>query len=669
MTTDAIKKRLAFLRQELNHHAYLYYVHDNPIIADAEYDALFQELLGLEKKYPQLVTPDSPSQRVGSPALTNFSQLAHRFPMLSLENSFSDADLWEFEQKLHRFLVGVDHFSYVAEPKLDGLAVEIIYENGILHRAATRGDGKVGEDISANIKTIPAIPLRLQGNFPNLLEVRGEVFMGLEEFAELNRQRAADGENLFANPRNAAAGSLRQLDSHLTAKRPLDFFAYGSSEPASLAQRGQYELLQALKKLGFKINPHIKLCATMAKVIDHYHHLLEIRPSLPYDIDGMVVKVDNFGLQQRLGDKARYPRWAIAAKFPAIQGSTVLQGVDFQVGRTGAITPVGLLKSVVIGGASVSRATLHNEDEIKRKDLRIGDTVLVQRAGDVIPEIVKPIPEKRTGTEKPIIMPSVCPVCHSKLQHADDQAVLRCSNPQCPAKNMRRLIHFTSKAGLDIDGLGKKAIKQLYEAGLIQDIPSIYNLSEKDLIPLEGWGEVSAHKALKAIAKSKKTSLHRFLAALGIRHIGEVTAQILEDNFHDIKELLQADSNDFLDIEGIGNQMATSLTSFFQDKENRETIQELMNKGFSFEKNKWQEKQVEKPLDKYIILFTGKLQTMSRNEAKKKVKDSGGKVASSLSKKVTHLVYGKKAGSKLKKAEKLDTKIISENEFKQLIQT
>ncbi len=668
MPPTNIKERLAFLRQELNHHAHLYYVEDNPIIADGEYDMLFQELLSLEKSFPQLISQDSPSQRVGSPALHSFAPIPHRHPMLSLENSFSDDDLRGFEDRLHRFLLDVDNFTYMAEPKLDGLAVELIYENGILSKAATRGNGQVGEDITANIKTIPVIPLRLQGAYPNLLEVRGEVFMGLAEFANLNTQRSKNGEALFANPRNAAAGSLRQLDSRITAQRPLDFFTYGISDPELLGAENQYNLLQSLQEFGLKINPLIRRCSSIDEVVDQYHHLMTSRADLPYDIDGMVVKVDNFALQQRLGNKARSPRWAIAAKFPAVQATTILEGVDFQVGRTGAITPVALLKPVAIAGVTVSRATLHNEDEIRRKDLHIGDTVLVQRAGDVIPEIVKAISSQRNGNEKAISMPTSCPVCLSELQRQEDKAVLRCINSQCPAQNLRRLIHFTSKAGLDIDGLGKKAMKQLYSEGLTQDIPAIYALKKEDLVHLEGWGEVSAQKAIRAIEKSKKTTLNRFLAALGIRHIGEVTAQLLEDTFKSLSALLEADSNSFLDIEGVGSQMAASLSTFLKDEGNRRTLQQLLDAGFVFSQARSKVSTHNLPLNGHVLLFTGKLSSLSRNEAKKKVKDRGGQVVSSLSKKVTHLICGEKAGSKLKKAEEMGIVILNEDEFQLLLQ-
>ncbi len=667
MTSESqARERLAALRRQLHHHAHQYYVLDNPLISDGEYDLLYQELLSLEEEYPHLVTADSPSQRVGSPPLEGFGSVAHSHAMLSLENSFSDDDLRAFEIKLQRFLPDVERFTYVAEPKLDGLAVELIYQDGILVQAATRGDGRIGEDITANIKTIGAIPLALCQPHPGLLEVRGEVFIGLEDFITLNRQRGEDGEPLFANPRNAAAGSLRQLDSRLTAKRPLDFFAYGVSDPSQVPVGSQTELFSYLGGLGFKINGLIKSCNDMATVIDHFHHLVELRPELPYDIDGMVVKVDDFDLRRRLGNKARSPRWAIASKFPASQATTVLRAVEFQVGRTGAVTPVAILEPVAIAGVVVSRATLHNEDEIKRKDLRLGDTVLIQRAGDVIPEVVKPVPEQRQGNEVPVAMPALCPACSSSLTKREGEAALRCLNTSCPAQILRSLIHFASKAGLDIEGLGKKAVEQLVGAGLIEDIPSIYHLNPADLAPLEGWGEKSATKVAQAIAQSKKTSLARFLAALGIRYIGEVTAQLLADHFHSLERLSTASMDDFLEIEGIGAQMAESLALYFADPATQELLTKLTAAGFEFSAPAAQPTGAS-PLQGVTFLFTGKLQLFSRSEAKEKVKAVGAKVASALSKKVDYLVCGDKPGSKLKKAEALGTTILSEEQFQELL--
>jgi DNA ligase (NAD+) len=666
MTTEPeARQRLDVLRRELHQHAHHYYVLDNPLISDGEYDLLFQELLGLEKEFPHLVTPDSPSRRVGSPPLPGFNSVAHTHAMLSLENSFSDDELRAFEAKLQRFLPDVPRFTYVAEPKLDGLAVELIYQEGLLVQAATRGDGRTGEEITANIKTIGAIPLALRQPHSGRLEVRGEVFIALADFSTLNAQRSADGEPLFANPRNAAAGSLRQLDSSLTAQRPLDFFAYGVSDPGQVPVASQFELFGYLAGLGFKINDQIKRCADLSEVIDHFHHLAALRPQLPYDIDGMVVKVDSFDLQRRLGTKARTPRWAIAAKFPASQATTLLRAVEFQVGRTGVITPVAILAPVAIGGVMVSRATLHNEDEIRRKDLRLGDTVLIQRAGDVIPEVVKPVPERRSGLENPIAMPSRCPACDALLVRKEGEVALRCPNASCPAQILRSLIHFASKAGLDIEGLGKKAVEQLVAEGLVEDIPGIYNLHPADLARLSGWGEKSAAKVTEAIARSQKTSLARFLAALGIRHIGEVTAQLLADHFQTLERLAAASVEDFLHVEGIGDQMAESLAVYFAEPATQELLKRLVAAGFQFQSP--QPASEGSALQGATFLFTGTLQLLSRSEAKEMVKAAGGRVASALGRNVDYLVCGDKPGSKLTKARELGTTILSEAEFQEML--
>lgn len=663
---NSARQRLEVLRRELHQHAHQYYVLDNPLISDGEYDLLYQELLSLEEAFPHLVTADSPSQRVGTQPLDAFTSVAHTHAMLSLENSFSDDDLRAFEVKLQRFLPDVEHFSYSAEPKLDGLAVELIYQDGILIQAATRGDGRTGEDITAGIKTIGAIPLALCQPHTGRLEVRGEVFIALAEFNKLNMQRGADGEPLFANPRNAAAGSLRQLDSRLTAKRPLDFFAYGVSDPSQVTVSCQSALFTYLADLGFKINKQIKSCPDIAAVIAQYHFLAQLRPELPYDIDGMVVKVDDFELQRRLGNKARSPRWAIASKFPASQATTLLRAVEFQVGRTGAITPVAILEPVAIAGVMVSRATLHNEDEIRRKDLRLGDTVLIQRAGDVIPEVVKAVPEKRSGREIPVAMPASCPACATPVFKKEGEAALRCLNSACPAQVLRSLIHFASKAGLGIEGLGKKAIEQLVAEDLIRDIPGIYNLNPADLAHLEGWGEKSAANVALAIANSRTTSLSRFLAALGIRHIGEVTAELLAGHFHTLERLSTATVEDFLDIEGIGAQMAESLALYFADPVTKELLVQLMAAGFQFTSPPVLPNGPSS-LQGATFLFTGTLQLFSRSEAKEKVKAAGGKVASSLTKKVDYLVCGDKPGSKLKKAQELGTAILTEQAFQEML--
>ena len=661
----AAKKKIVELREQINQHNHRYYVLDDPLISDGEYDRQFRELLDLEEEFPQLVTPDSPSGRVGGKALAEFGQVNHLFPMLSLENSFSDSGIRDFEGRLKRYLPDAQ-FSYAAEPKLDGLAVEIIYEKGLLTLGSTRGDGKTGEDVTSHIRTIKTIPLGLHGNdVPDYLEVRGEVFLTIDGFRKLNERRADTGEVLFANPRNAAAGSLRQLDSKITAQRPLQFFPYGISDPSLLNSNNQREALDFLGRFGFKINPLVHFCKDINAVVDYFHVLQKQRHDLDYEIDGMVVKVNSFSLQKRLGSKARSPRWALACKFPASQATTRLLDVEFNVGRTGAITPVAILESVALEGVTVSRATLHNEDEIKRKGLRLGDRVLVQRAGDVIPEVIQPIIDLRNGSEEEIRMPSVCPECGHNLQRKPGETILRCPNVDCPAQRLRSLIHFTGKAGMDIEGLGKKALEQLFYAKLVNDIPDIYRLKKSDLLPLEGWADKSADNAIRAIANSRETTLERFLGALGIRFIGEVTAALLENQFKTLDQLMQAGEDDFLDVEGIGGQSATSLCQYFADPVVQDMLRRLFEIGLHFTTSDSGRKQ--QPLAGKNFLFTGRLPGFSRNEAKARVRELGGQVASSLSKKVTHLVAGEKAGGKLKKARDMELIILNEEEFKGLI--
>ncbi len=667
---DEIRQRLQSLRQELNLHAHRYYVLDDPILADAEYDRLFQELLALEQQHPELITPDSPSQRVGGTPLAQFRTVPHTIPMLSLENAFDGDALMEFEERLFRFLQSREPIAYVTEPKLDGLAVELVYEDGLFTIGSTRGDGVAGEDITNNLKTIPTIPLRLltpEGMaFPKRLEVRGEVFIGLADFKKLNAERATAGETLFANPRNAAAGSLRQLDPRITATRPLDFFVYGVSDPAPLPCANQQGLLHYLGSLGFKVNPLVRLCRSIAEVVTQFTVLQAQRASLTYDIDGMVVKVNDCALQERLGAKARSPRWAIAAKFPASQATTRLLAVEFGVGRTGAITPVAVLDPVLIGGVTVRRATLHNEDELRRKGLMLGDTVLVQRAGDVIPEVVKPVLANRTGQEQPVVMPTRCPECEFPLVRIGQEAVTRCPNPACPAQRVRGLIHFTGKGGMDIEGLGKKAVEQLVSQGLIQDIPDIYRLEVAQLAGLDGWGEKSAENAVRAIQGSRTPTLAKFLAALGIRHVGEVTAQVLARHFTSLPRLLLAGEADFLHIEGLGEQMAASLVDYFQDPAVREMLSRLESLGVRVQEEK-KGAEIHGGLSGSVFLFTGALAHLSRHEAKARIKELGGQVASGISRKVTHVVLGESPGSKLTQARELGLTVITEDEFLRLI--
>jgi len=665
-----IKKKIEKLREQINFHAHRYYDLDDPLIADSEYDQLFKELLTLEELHPELVTPDSPTQRVGGSPLAEFKTVRHTRPMLSLENAFNETELLEFEERLQRFLKSPVPLSYMAEPKLDGLAVELVYKNGLLVSGSTRGDGRTGEEITQNLKTIRPIPLRLSPpehiSVPEILEVRGEAFLTLAGFKTLNEQRLAAGETVFANPRNAAAGSLRQLDSRVTAQRALDFFAYGISDTEQIPCSNQEQLLDHLMTLGFKINPLTKFCRDISAVIDHFAYLQGIRATLPYDIDGMVVKVNSLELQQRLGNKARSPRWAIAAKFAATQATTILLKVEFQVGRTGAVTPVAVLEPVNIGGAMVSRATLHNEGEIKRKGLKTGDHVLVQRAGDVIPEVVKALTELRTGREEPISIPANCPVCQHHLLQPEGEAIARCPNSHCPAQRLRLLIHYTSKAGMDIEGLGKKAMEQLFNEKLVTDIPDIYGLQDADLAVLEGWGEKSARKAIAAIGASRETTLAKLISALGIRYVGEEVAGLLDEHYGgSLEQLMQAGEEELLDIEGIGPQTAQSIREYFHDPDLKRMLIRLMEFGFIITSSKKGGK--ETPFAGLVFLFTGSLETMSREEAKVRVKEKGGKVASQTSKKVTHVVVGNNPGSKLKKARELGLTIVSEKDFEKLL--
>lgn len=666
MVPEEIRDQARELREQINYHNHRYYVLDDPVIADAEYDRLFRRLLELEQEYPELVTPDSPSRRVGGLPLSRFEEVRHVHPMLSLDNVFSSDELAEFEEKLQRFLKSSAPITYVAEPKLDGLAVELVYEQGVLVTGSTRGDGVVGENITAQLKTVQSVPLKLRqesGPVPGQLVVRGEVFIGREEFAELNRQRAEAGEPLFANPRNAAAGSLRQLDPRVTARRPLECFIYAAADSGSVPCSRQSELFIWLAGLGFAVNPHIKLCHGPADVRNHYTHLLELREQLAYEIDGMVVKVDDFSLQQRLGNTARAPRWAVAWKFPAVQATTKIEDVEFQVGRTGAVTPVALLKPVQVEGVVVRRATLHNQDEIERKDLRIGDTVLIQRAGDVIPEVVKPVVEQRTGGEQSIVFPTTCPVCGHMLLKPEGEAVTRCVNPHCPAQRLQSLIYFAGKSGMDIEGLGKRNVELLVSKGLVTDIPDFFRLRKGELARLEGWGEKSAENVIAALEKAKQTTLARFLGALGIRYVGEVTAALLARHFENLESVMAARKDDLLAIEGIGDLAATSLVDYFSDPSTRAMIDRLLAEGLTI----LPPVEGEQPLSGRVFLFTGTLKSMGRSEAKQIVKELGGQVVSGLSRRVTDLVAGEKAGGKLKKAGEMNVPVVSEEKFLEII--
>lgn len=659
-------ERLAELRREISYHDHRYYVLDDPVISDAEYDLLFRELLELEQRYPHLVTPDSPSLRVGGEPLSAFAEVAHPFPMYGLDNVFDEEEFRAFDRKVKRYLQRNEEIAYFVEPKLDGLAVELIYERGLFTLGSTRGNGMVGEDITPQLRTVQAIPLRLRDvgrSLPEQLIVRGEVYLPRKGFAELNRQRLEEGEPLFANPRNAAAGSLRQLDPQITARRPLSFFVYGVGDASVVPVRRQSELMDYFADLGFRVNPFTRRCETLEEAAGWYHHLLEMRHQLEYEIDGIVVKVDSFDLQHRLGMTTRAPRWAVAWKFPATQVTTRMTGVEFQVGRTGAVTPVAILEPVNVNGVTVRRATLHNQDEIERKDLRIGDQVLVQRAGDVIPEVVKPIVDVRTGGEQEIHFPQKCPECGHRLVRPENEAVTRCVNPHCPAQRLRSLIYFAGRGGLDIEGLGWKNMEQLVAAGLVADIPDIFKLRVEDLEELEGWGRKSADNAVRAIRSSARTSLAKFIQALGIRYIGEVNAGLLARHFGSLEKIMAATLPELLEVEGIGAQAAASLVEYFSDPAVCSMVARLLDCGLEIVPERTEGQQ----LAGRVFLFTGTLSAMSRNEAKQRVKALGGQVVSAISRRVTDLVAGDKPGSKLTEAEKLGIRILGEEEFNRII--
>ncbi len=659
--------RLEELRERIRFHAHRYYVLDDPVISDGEYDALFRELLTIETAHPELITEDSPSRRVGGPPLETFSQAEHASPMLSLDNIFSDDEFVAFEEKLRRYLKTDMPLRFITEPKLDGLAVELVYRQGAFVLGSTRGDGLVGENVTAQLRTVQSIPLRLQSSngaaVPEELIVRGEVFLSKKGFLCLNRQREKDGEAPFANPRNAAAGSLRQLDPRITAQRPLAFFVYGIGNPLGLAVTSQAAVLADLSRFGFPVNGLVKICGDLKEVGEQFQRILAVRHDLDYEIDGMVVKVDDLSLQQRLGSTARAPRWAVAWKFPTIQATTVVEAVEFQVGRTGAVTPVAHLRPVEVNGVVVKRATLHNRDEIERKGLRLYDTVLIQRAGDVIPEIVKVMLEMRDGREQPIVFPLECPECSEPLIHPSGEAVIRCVNPYCPAQHLQKLIYFAGKSGLDLEGLGKKNVEQLIRDGLVRTIPDFFRLKAEKLAGLDGWGEKSAHNVLAAIESRKTMGLAQFVGALGIRHVGEITAGLLAQHFTDVAQLMAAGKDKFIQIEGIGEQTADSLVEYFQEPANRQMVDELLQSGLVVQS---QEKK-RTPLIGRVFLFTGTLQTLSREEAKQLVRANGGQVATSISQRVTDVVVGENAGSKSKKAEEMGVAILTEQLFLSLI--
>ncbi|WP_250463930.1 NAD-dependent DNA ligase LigA [Microbulbifer litoralis] len=658
------RQRAEELHKILQRANYQYYVLDDPELPDAEYDRRLRELQELESEYPQLITPDSPTQRVGAEPLKAFAEVRHEVPMLSLDNAFDDDELVEFDRRVRDRLNTDKPVEYACEPKLDGIAISLLYRNGLLERAATRGDGTTGEDITQNVRTIGSVPLKLlEDGVPDVLEVRGEIYMPKAGFAELNRAAAEAGEKTFVNPRNAAAGSLRQLDSRITARRPLELCAYGVGLVEGGTLPGRHtEILQQLNRWGFRINSEMTAAKDIQACIDYHRKLGEQRGELAYDIDGIVYKVNDSALQRRLGFVARAPRWAMAYKFPAQEEMTQLKDVEFQVGRTGAVTPVARLEPVFVGGVTVSNATLHNRDEIERLGVKIGDTVVIRRAGDVIPQVVSVVADKRPKDARDIVFPDHCPVCDSPVESTPGEAVLRCSGGLiCSAQRKQAIKHFASRKALDIDGLGDKLVEQLVDEGLLHSVSGLYHLTLEQVAGLERMGQKSARNLLDALERSKDTTLPKFLYALGIREVGETTARNLARHFGDLEPLTQADEEALQEVDDVGPVVAHFVAEFFQQPHAQEEIEALRQAGVH-----WAPEErggEEQPLAGQTWVLTGKLETLSRSEAKDYLLQMGAKVAGSVSAKTDAVVAGPGAGSKLNKARELDIPTMDEDEF------
>ncbi|SOY46191.1 NAD-dependent DNA ligase LigA [Cupriavidus taiwanensis] len=674
LPADAAASRVAWLRDELDRHNYQYYVLDAPTIPDAEYDALFSELLALELEHPELQTPDSPTQRVGGEPLSAFDSVRHRVPMLSLNNAFADEDVLNFDRRCAQGLgrsaaaageadlfSAADAVEYACELKFDGLAMSLRYEDGRLVQAATRGDGETGEDVTVNVRTIKAIPLKLRGPAPAVLEVRGEVFMFRRDFDKLNARQAEAGEKTFVNPRNAAAGSLRQLDPRITARRPLSFFAYGLGELQGVDRPPTHSaMLDGFAALGLPVCKDRAVVKGAQGLLDFYRDIGKRRDALPYDIDGVVYKVNALAEQERLGFVSRAPRFALAHKFPAQEMTTVVEDIEVQVGRTGAITPVARLKPVFVGGVTVTNATLHNEDEIRRKDVHIGDTVIVRRAGDVIPEVVAVVTERRPDDARAFVMPTACPVCGSHIEKLEDEAIARCTGGLiCAAQRKQSLLHFAQRRAMDIEGLGDKLVEQLVDQGIVRTPADLYKLGVAKLAALERMADKSAANLVAAIDASRATTMNRFIFALGIRHVGEATAKDLARHFGKLDGLMAADEAALLEVNDVGPVVAQSIAHFFAEPHNVEVIEQLRAAGVH-----WAESEpvarAPAPLSGKTFVLTGTLPTMSREDAKELLEAAGAKVAGSVSKKTDYVVAGAEAGSKLDKAEALGVPVLDE---------
>ena len=670
--STAIREELESLREQIRYHNYRYHVLDDPEVPDAEYDRLMRQLQDVEEKNPELVTPDSPTQRVGDEPVSAFGTIKHRIPMLSLGNAFSADALRDFHRRVtERLEMDADEpLRYAAEPKLDGAAVSLLYENGLLVRGATRGDGTTGEDITHNVRTIDAVPLRLIGNdYPSMLEVRGEVFMPKAGFEAYNKKARAADQKTFVNPRNAAAGSLRQLDPKLTAERPLDIYVYsvGQVDGGEIPSRHS-DILDQLQEWGLKTCPDRKVVEGVAGCLAYYEEIGGKREALPYEIDGVVYKVDEIALQRELGFVSRAPRWAVAHKYPAQEELTVVCGIEFQVGRTGALTPVARLEPVFVGGVTVSNATLHNIDELHRKDVRVGDTVIVRRAGDVIPEVASVVSKRRPKGTRRVQLPKKCPVCGSAVTREAGEAVARCTGGlYCSAQRAEALKHFVSRRAMDIDGLGGRMIDQLVEIDRIKTPADIYQLQEEELAAMERMGEKSAANLIRAINKSKTTTLTRFLYALGIREVGEATAAGLAGHFGALPRIVSATEEDLIEVADVGPIVASRIRAFFDEPHNLEVIKSLQRSGVSWPETEPQQSPKDGPLSGKTFVLTGTLSKMTRDEAKALIQKNGGKVTGSVSKKTDFVVYGDKAGSKLTKAQTLKIATLTESAFRALL--
>ncbi|MGM0438461.1 MAG: NAD-dependent DNA ligase LigA [Bacillota bacterium] len=664
MKKEKAKNKIEELRAELRYHEHKYYVLDDPEISDAEYDEMMTELKKLEEKYPEFKSHDSPTQRVGGKALDEFKKVEHQSEMLSLGNAFNDQDLRDFANRIYRKAsIEKDDIDFIVEHKIDGLSAIISYENGTLALGATRGNGRIGEDVTKNLKTIGSIPLKLKEEVD--LEIRGEVFIKKEDFEKLNERRLDEGKEAFANPRNAAAGSIRQLDPSIAASRPLSFLPYTLISYEELEISSHLEALNYIKKLGFKNNWY-KKAKDIDEVIEICNEWIDKRDKIDHEIDGMVVKVNNFSLREKLGSTSKSPRWAIAFKFPAQKKTTTVKDIRISVGRTGALTPTAILEPVEVDGSTVSRATLHNEDELKRKDVRIGDKVLIQKAGDIIPEVIKVIKDKRDGSEKEFEMPEKCPVCGSKAVREEGKAVLRCTNIACPAQRRESILHFVSRDAMNIDGIGESLIDQLLKNNLVEDYADLYFLKKEDLLPLERIAEKSANNILTAISESKDRSFNRLLYALGIRYVGQRTARLITDKYHSISSLADAREEDLININEIGPAIAESIVHFFSEEHNKKVIEKLRKAGVKLQKEA-STKESNFLADKRFV-FTGGLSDYTRAEASEKVRNAGGRVTSSVSSQTDYVVVGDNPGSKLDKAQKLEVEILNEEGFKNLFE-